>query len=145
MIRKMTNPSLLLPISVVRSRRCIAITRCQKMPMATLNANWFRPLQCRRVAERRLAMRAFQQLPAHATLPFSSFLLSSPTCTTLRNFASSSSSIETRKDALKSSDGVVGYPIDFDTASTIEGMCSFCFFLFMIVAKSPIEHACRNT
>ena len=40
-----------------------------------------------------------------------------------RQFSSSSTStsIETRKDALTSSDGVVGYPIDFDTASSIEG------------------------
>lgn len=35
--------------------------------------------------------------------------------------SSSSSSIESRRDALTSSDGVVGYPIDFDTASSIEG------------------------
>eukprot|EP00585_Thalassiosira_rotula_P012471 CAMPEP_0196131210 /NCGR_PEP_ID=MMETSP0910-20130528/1314_1 /TAXON_ID=49265 /ORGANISM="Thalassiosira rotula, Strain GSO102" /LENGTH=340 /DNA_ID=CAMNT_0041390657 /DNA_START=17 /DNA_END=1036 /DNA_ORIENTATION=- len=38
-----------------------------------------------------------------------------------RNFSSSSSSIETRKDALTSSDGVVGLPIDFDIASSVEG------------------------
>lgn len=34
---------------------------------------------------------------------------------------SSSSSIEPRKDALTSTDGVVGFPIDFDTASSVEG------------------------
>ena len=38
----------------------------------------------------------------------------------LRQF-SSTSSVEPRKDALTSSDGVVGYPIDFDTASSVEG------------------------
>ena len=40
---------------------------------------------------------------------------------TRRQFSSSSSSIETRKDAVTSADGVVGFPIDFDTASSIEG------------------------
>ncbi|KAL7546563.1 hypothetical protein ACHAWF_009890 [Thalassiosira exigua] len=40
-----------------------------------------------------------------------------------RPFSSSSGSaeLEPRKDALASSDGVVGFPIDFDTASSIEG------------------------
>ena len=33
----------------------------------------------------------------------------------------SSTAIDTRKDALTSSDGVVGVPIDFDLASSIEG------------------------
>eukprot|EP00581_Thalassiosira_minuscula_P031287 CAMPEP_0183763108 /NCGR_PEP_ID=MMETSP0739-20130205/9477_1 /TAXON_ID=385413 /ORGANISM="Thalassiosira miniscula, Strain CCMP1093" /LENGTH=356 /DNA_ID=CAMNT_0026001465 /DNA_START=10 /DNA_END=1081 /DNA_ORIENTATION=+ len=42
-------------------------------------------------------------------------------CTQSTFFSSSSSSIEPRKDALASSDGVVGVPIDFDTASSIEG------------------------
>ncbi|EED90404.1 predicted protein [Thalassiosira pseudonana CCMP1335] len=38
-----------------------------------------------------------------------------------RHFASSTSAIEPRRDALTSSDGVVGIPIDFDIASSIEG------------------------
>lgn len=45
----------------------------------------------------------------------SSYFSSSPTS------SSSSSAVETRKDALTSSDGVVGYPIDFDIASSVEG------------------------
>mmetsp|Transcript_15499 Transcript_15499/g.31717 ORF Transcript_15499/g.31717 Transcript_15499/m.31717 type:complete len:375 (-) Transcript_15499:149-1273(-) len=35
--------------------------------------------------------------------------------------SASSSALEPRKDALTSSDGVVGYPIDFDIASSVEG------------------------
>lgn len=46
-------------------------------------------------------------------------------CNSRRNMSSASSSsssvAETRKDALTSSDGVVGCPIDFDIASSIEG------------------------
>ena len=38
-----------------------------------------------------------------------------------RRQSSSSSSIQPRQDALTSSDGVVGVPIDFDTCSSIEG------------------------
>ena len=37
------------------------------------------------------------------------------------NFSTATTSIDTRKDALTSSDGVVGVPIDFDLASSIEG------------------------
>ena len=40
---------------------------------------------------------------------------------TRRSLSSSTSAIEKRNDALTSSDGVVGFPIDFDTASSIEG------------------------
>ena len=35
--------------------------------------------------------------------------------------STSTSAVESRKDALTSSDGVVGRPIDFDLASSIEG------------------------
>jgi hypothetical protein len=49
----------------------------------------------------------------------------------------STSAVEPRKDALTSSDGVVGYPIDFDIASSIEGKESqvrviFDVFLWII-------------
>ena len=37
------------------------------------------------------------------------------------HFSTATTSIDTRKDALTSSDGVVGVPIDFDLASSIEG------------------------
>ena len=127
----MNPPSilLLLPSSIARSRRCGAITRCQ-MRMTTLFVHGFLPMSFRRVTDGRFARRASHQLqlpvpvPASTTSSYSnSRFLPCPSSnfTTLRKFASSSSSIEIRKDALTSSDGVVGYPIDFDTASTIEG------------------------
>lgn len=51
----------------------------------------------------------------------SSFEAANNYCSMRRTFASSSTSIDPRKDALTSSDGVVGFPIDFDTASSVEG------------------------
>lgn len=127
----MNPPSLLhrLPTPIARSRRYVATTRCQR-PMTTLFAPGFCPMSFRRVADGRFARRAFHQLvqlqvvpvPASTTSSYSRVLpCSSSNFTTVRKFASSSSSIEIRKDALTSSDGVGGYPIDFDTASTIEG------------------------
>lgn len=110
------------PISIARSRCCTTITRCKTM--ATLFARSVRPVQCRQIVEGRFVRRAYQQLAASTSTTSSitsSFLPSSSYVTALRKFTSAPSSIETRKDALTSSDGVVGYPIDFDTASTIEG------------------------
>lgn len=43
--------------------------------------------------------------------------------------STSTSAVESRKDALASSDGVVGRPIDFDLASSIEGKESQVSFL----------------
>ncbi|KAL7436852.1 hypothetical protein ACHAXH_005088 [Discostella pseudostelligera] len=122
----MMNPSV-LPNSIARSRRFVAITRCQR-PMATF-VHGFCPIQYWRVAGGQFARSESRQLslplpvPASSTtisLSYSSFRPSSKNINIRRKFASSSS-IEPRKDALTSSDGVVGYPIDFDTASTIEG------------------------
>lgn len=47
--------------------------------------------------------------------------ITSPSIYRAQSTASSSSSIQPRQDALTSSDGVVGVPIDFDTSSSIEG------------------------
>mmetsp|Transcript_39199 Transcript_39199/g.57848 ORF Transcript_39199/g.57848 Transcript_39199/m.57848 type:complete len:345 (+) Transcript_39199:114-1148(+) len=51
----------------------------------------------------------------------SSHLTSIPCIYRAQSTTTSSSSIQPRQDALTSSDGVVGVPIDFDTSSSIEG------------------------
>ena len=53
------------------------------------------------------------------TLLRSSLTRVSRRCIAAHHF--SSIAIDTRKDAVTSSDGVVGVPIDFDLASSIEG------------------------
>ena len=116
----MKSSSLLLPVSFARSRRCIATTQSQRS-IATLFAHGSRSIQYRRLVNGRFARSASQQLPRPIPASTTSHQFSTPTCTTLRNFTSSSGSVAPRNDALTSSDGVVGYPIDFDSASTIEG------------------------
>lgn len=66
-----------------------------------------------RSSSRRLLLRQRQSLQAcHIT---------SPSICRAQSTASSSSLTQPRQDALTSSDGVVGIPIDFDTSSSIEG------------------------
>jgi len=52
----------------------------------------------------------------------------------------SSTAIDTRKDALTSSDGVVGVPIDFDLASSIEGKESQVRYMFVVL---QLINVCR--
>ena len=53
--------------------------------------------------------------------------------------STSTSAVESRKDALTSSDGVVGRPIDFDLASSIEGKESQVSFFFVHFNSSWLD------
>jgi len=53
---------------------------------------------------------------------------------------SSTAIVDTRKDALTSSDGVVGVPIDFDLASSIEGKESQVRYMFVLL---QLINVCR--
>ncbi|KAL7473973.1 hypothetical protein ACHAXS_014243 [Conticribra weissflogii] len=76
------------------------------------------------IAPRLLSSTTSRHLPESASAAFAStaphkikrsYFSSSPAS------PASSSAVEPRNDALTSSDGVVGYPIDFDIASSVEG------------------------
>ena len=77
----------------ISSRRCISISRQYRRSIPTISSS--------------KTSNKFNDVPENFH--------------TRRSLSSSTSAIEKRNDALTSSDGVVGFPIDFDTASSIEG------------------------
>ena len=91
----------------ISSRRCISISRQYRRSLSTV---------------------------AHQTKTYNKFDDVPEKFHTRRSLSSSTSAIEKRNDALTSSDGVVGFPIDFDTASSIEGKESQVSFAVYNVA-----------
>ena len=90
----------------ISSRRCISISRQYRRSISTISSS--------------KTSNKFNDVPKKFH--------------TRRSLSSSTSAIEKRNDALTSSDGVVGFPIDFDTASSIEGKESQVSFAVYNVA-----------
>lgn len=65
--------------------------------------------------------RSSRQYLLRSSTSSSHLVFGQSNCRAQSTASSSSSSIQPRQDALTSSDGVVGLPIDFDTSSSIEG------------------------